>query len=159
MPDTREPGTHSRGLRVLQMCRPRLEDPLRALGQSSKLCKGSAGILLQSPDKKGCLASLSGDGITWCEETAFVTQPPPPPARTPLLNPGLNSSSTSLKVAERFPLVNYREPGHLPAGLWLDMVLIKSRPPSGRCFKSCVSGASGWRRRQAGRQADGPPSC
>ena len=76
---------------------------------------------------------------------------PPPPTCTLLFNPCSDSSSTSFKVAESFLLADYREPGHFPAGLRLDTLLIKSQQSSGRRCMSCVSEAGGWCRRQAGR--------
>ena len=43
-----------------------------APGAEEHMWQGSSGILLRWPDMKGCLASRSGDGIAWFEETTSV---------------------------------------------------------------------------------------
>lgn len=131
------------------------------------MCKAGPEILLQLPDKKWCLVSRGRAGLTrLCSKTRFqpFSPPCPPPPQSPAPHFAVSAQILQApppRLQESFLLASPREPGCFPVGLWLDMVLIKSGHPSGRCFKSCLSRASGWcwwqRSRQTHRAAIFPP--
>ena len=112
--------------------------------------QGSSGILLRWPDTKGCLASLSGDGIAWSWEATSVGQ-----SSSSRLYPTFQSVLRFFKYlfqgCRELPASRLWGAWPFPAGLRLDTLLIKSQQASGRCCVSCVLEAGGWCWRQAGR--------